>query len=116
VRDTCPSSCVGLKLICGCTQSVGYRQYSQLDGKLQQLGFTPSRAETSLFFYNCGRHKVFVLIYAHDINVVSSSSEAADALVSDLGKDFALKDLGNLHYFLGIEVNMSSKSLILTQE
>jgi hypothetical protein len=90
--------------------------YSRLGGKLQQLGFTPSRADTSLFFYNRGRYKVFVLIYIDDIIVVSSSSEAADALVRDLGKDFALKDLGNLHYFLGIEVNMSSKNLVLTQE
>jgi hypothetical protein len=88
--------------------------YSRLGGKLHELGFTPSRADTSLFFYNRGRHKVFVLIYVDDIIVASSSSKAADALVSDMGKDFALKDLGNLHYFLGIEVNRSSKSLILT--
>jgi len=25
-----------------------------------------------------------------------------DALLQDLEKDFAIKDLGNLHYFLGI--------------
>jgi hypothetical protein len=76
--------------------------YSRLGGKLHELGFTPSRADTSLFFYNRG------------IIVASSSSKAVDALVSDMGKDFALKDLGNLHYFLRIEVNRSSKSLILT--
>jgi hypothetical protein len=39
-----------------------------------------------------------------DIIVASSSQEATDALLRDLQRDFALKDLGDLHYFLGIEV------------
>ena len=40
--------------------------------------------------------------YVDDIFVVSSSNEAVDALLHDLGLDFALKDLGELHYFLDI--------------
>jgi hypothetical protein len=42
-------------------------------------------------------------VYVDDIIVVSSFTEATDALVRDLHKDFALKDLGNLHYFLGLK-------------
>jgi hypothetical protein len=34
-----------------------------------------------------------------------SSPKAVTALLHDLKKDFALKDLGDLHFFLGIEVN-----------
>jgi hypothetical protein len=52
-----------------------------MGGKLQQLGFTPLKVETSLFFYSHGRQKIFVLDYVDDIIVASSSSEAADALV-----------------------------------
>jgi hypothetical protein len=36
--------------------------------------------------------------------VTSSSQDAVDVLLAALKEDFALKDLGNLHYFLGIEV------------
>jgi hypothetical protein len=36
-------------------------------------------------------------------------------LLQDLKQDFSLKNLGNLHYFLGIEVNKKHDSLILTQ-
>jgi hypothetical protein len=90
--------------------------YSHLGGKLQQLGFTPLKTNTSLFFYNCGRHKIFVLIYVDGIIVASSSTKVDDALVRDLNEDFALKDLCDLHYFLGIEVTRSNKSLLLTQE
>jgi hypothetical protein len=38
------------------------------------------------------------------------------ALLHDLGLDFALKDLGSLHYFLGIEVNRVHDGIILSQE
>lgn len=36
---------------------------------------------------------MFMLIYVDDIILTSSSSEAVSALLADLGKDFALKDL-----------------------
>jgi hypothetical protein len=48
-----------------------------------------------------------MLIYVDDIIVVSSSIEAVVALLRDLKVSFALKDLGDLHYFLGIEVKKS---------
>jgi Reverse transcriptase (RNA-dependent DNA polymerase). len=51
-----------------------------------------------------------------DIIVASSTQKVTDALLSDLKQDFALKDLGDLHYFLGIEVNKVSDGILLTQE
>jgi histone deacetylase 1/2 len=56
------------------------------------------------------------LIYVDDIIVASSSQEATDALLSDLKKDFALKDLGDLHYVLGMEVKKVQSGIILTQD
>jgi len=35
---------------------------------------------------------------------------------SDLEKEFAMKNLGDLHYFLGIQVNRKKGELLLTQE
>ena len=57
-----------------------------------------------------------MLIYVDDIIVTSSSDAAISALLRDLNTDFALKDLGNLHYFLGIEVSKNSSGIILSQE
>jgi hypothetical protein len=59
---------------------------------------------------------MFILIYVDDIIVESSTKEAMIALLKDLKKDFSLKDLGELHYFLVIEVNKVQDGLILTQE
>jgi hypothetical protein len=56
------------------------------------------------------------LIYVDDIIVTSSSDQAISALLQDLSAEFALKDLGHLHIFLGIEVKKTSNGLILSQE
>jgi histone deacetylase 1/2 len=59
---------------------------------------------------------IFMLIYVDDIIVTGSSQEAIDALLRDLKQDFALKDLGDLHYFLGIEVIKDEGGIVLSQE
>jgi histone deacetylase 1/2 len=89
--------------------------YSRLSSKLHTLGFVPSKADTSLFLFRQSGVIVFLLIYVDDIIVTSSSDHAISALLKDLNKDFAIKDLGVLHYFLGIEVKTTSAGLVLTQ-
>lgn len=78
--------------------------YSKLSSKLQELGFVTSRADTSLFIYNHGV-VTYILIYVDDLIIACSSEQYADLLLRQLRLDFAIKDLGNLHYFLGIEVS-----------
>jgi hypothetical protein len=89
--------------------------YSRLSDKLQSLGFTPSQVDISLFHYRRGSVTMFLLVYIDDIIVVSSSSTAVGALLRDLKDDFALKDLGPLRYFLGIEVKHTSDGIHLSQ-
>lgn len=67
--------------------------------KLQSLRFRPSKDDISLFYFNKGGVTIFLLIYVDDIIVASSSQEATVALLKDLKSEFALKDLGELHYF-----------------
>jgi len=90
--------------------------YSRLSSKLCDLGFTPSKADTSLFLFNKSGITMFVLIYVDDIIVTSSSNHVISGLLQDLNKNFAIKDLGDFHYFLGIEVTKTQNGLLLTQE
>jgi hypothetical protein len=73
-------------------------------------------ADISLFIYHKGAITIYLLAYIDDIIITSSSPSAIDALLADLKSEFALKDLGVLHYFLVIEVKKQSGSLLLTQE
>jgi hypothetical protein len=56
-----------------------------------------------------------MLVYVDDIIVASPSQAAIDAMFNDLRSDFALKDLGQLHYFLGIEVQKVKDGIHLAQ-
>jgi histone deacetylase 1/2 len=58
---------------------------------------------------------MFVLIYVDDIIVASSSLEGTQRLLKTLKSDFVLKDLGDLHYFLGIEVTKLGDGILLSQ-
>jgi hypothetical protein len=90
--------------------------YSRLSLKLQELGFTPSKTGTSLFYYHKGKQTIFILVCVDDVIVASSSQDAVHALLRDLEKEFALKDLSDLHYFLGIEVQRSKDGLLMKQQ
>jgi histone deacetylase 1/2 len=57
-----------------------------------------------------------MLIYVDDIIVTSSSPEAVTTLLKDLRSEFALKDLGELNYCLGIEVAPIQGGIRLKQE
>lgn len=89
--------------------------FSRLSGALLQLRFQASKADVSLFIFNKGGIHMYILIYVDDIIIVSSSTLATDRLLDQLRKDFAVKDLGPLNYFLGIEVHHTSNGLVLTQ-
>jgi hypothetical protein len=88
--------------------------YLRLSTKLRELGFQASKTDTSLFFYSKKNVTMFVLIYVDDIIVASSMQDAMTALLQDLNKEFALKDLANLHYFLGIEINKVENGIVLS--
>jgi histone deacetylase 1/2 len=103
------------KALCGLKQALR-AWYSRLSAKLHERGFLPSKANTSLFLYQKSGVTIFVLIYVDDIIVTGSSDHAISTLLKNLTAHFAIKDLGNLHYFLGIEVKRTFDGLLLTQE
>jgi hypothetical protein len=74
--------------------------YARLSSKLIHLGFAASKGDMSLFFYKDKNMTMYVLVYVDDIIVISSSPDATAALLRNLDKEFALKDLEDLHSFL----------------
>ncbi|KAI9164725.1 hypothetical protein LWI28_000893 [Acer negundo] len=56
-----------------------------------------------------------MLIYIDDIVLTCNNEEFIQTLIKKLSSEFALKDLGELHCFLGIEVQHFSSSMTLSQ-
>ncbi|CAL8993966.1 unnamed protein product [Prunus brigantina] len=82
---------------------------------LEHLGFVASKADSSLFMYFHGSITIYLLIYVDDILVTGNSESHITQLILDLGRQFSMKDLGPLHYFLGMEVVRTSTGLYLSQ-
>jgi hypothetical protein len=89
--------------------------FSCLSNKLLDLGFHGSRSDSSLFIYKTTSLTMFILIYVDDIIITASKPESIDDLLLSLTHDFAVKDLGNLNFFLGIEVLSNPHGITLFQ-
>ncbi|KAK1649972.1 hypothetical protein QYE76_067777 [Lolium multiflorum] len=81
--------------------------HARLSSVLGTLGFSPSIADTSLFILQRPAITMYLLVYVDDIIVLSSSPSAIPRLIAELRSEFSVKDLGVLHYFLGIEDNVA---------
>ncbi|GKU90849.1 hypothetical protein SLEP1_g4793 [Rubroshorea leprosula] len=82
---------------------------------LLKLGFHCSQANSSLFVLHNGQDTALLLLYVDDIVLTASSSSLLQHIIENLSNKFALKDLGFLSYFLGIEVTLFSGGIFLSQ-
>jgi hypothetical protein len=90
--------------------------FSRLSARLIDLKFTSSKSDSSLFIYKAHVITILVLIYVDDIIITGSHSMAITRLINDLHSSFALKDLGRLNFFLGVEATWHQDGLHLSQQ
>ncbi|XP_070021949.1 uncharacterized mitochondrial protein AtMg00810-like [Nicotiana sylvestris] len=69
----------------------------------------------SYFSRKKGNSVVFVAVYMDDVILTSKDTEEILSLKKFLDKTFKIKDLGKLHYFLGIKVLYIAGGVLLTQ-
>ncbi|XP_038880375.1 uncharacterized mitochondrial protein AtMg00810-like [Benincasa hispida] len=58
---------------------------------------------------------IFLLVYVDDIIITSNNPKLIEQLIGTLAVQFALKDLGQLWYFLGIQVHYLESGLLINQ-
>ncbi|XP_071677013.1 uncharacterized mitochondrial protein AtMg00810-like [Lolium perenne] len=89
--------------------------YARLSAHLFQLGFTSSKADTSLFIFSRDGVQIYMLVYVDDIVIAGSTPGVVDRLVQSLSDSFPIKDLGPLDYFLGLKASFNSGGMTVTQ-
>ncbi|KAF5460182.1 hypothetical protein F2P56_020069 [Juglans regia] len=89
--------------------------YSKFSNALIVFGFQQSKADYSLFTRLHNGSFTAFLVYVNDIIVASSSLDSIDDLQSFLNNHFHIKCLGDLRFFLDIEVARSSKGISICQ-
>jgi histone deacetylase 1/2 len=82
---------------------------------ITSIGFTFSHSDTSLFVLQCTEDTTFLLLYIDDIVLTASSTQLLDRITTSLHSEFAMMDMGSLHYFLGIAVTRDSSGMHLSQ-
>lgn len=90
--------------------------FTKLSTTVHKLGFKHARSDHSLFVRKSAHSLIYLLVYVDDIIITGSHNSEVQHVILCLNKEFALKDLGNLHYFLGIQVQNTHKGgLLLSQ-
>ncbi|KAJ9693227.1 hypothetical protein PVL29_012112 [Vitis rotundifolia] len=89
--------------------------YTKLSTYLLHLGFVTSKNDSSLIICHSSHGLLLVLVYVDDIIVTGSHSTQVTHLIQQLHHQFSLKDLGSLHYFLGLEVHRTPTGIHLSQ-
>ncbi|CAN1323872.1 Retrovirus-related Pol polyprotein from transposon TNT 1-94 [Linum perenne] len=80
-----------------------------------QSGFVQSLNDPSLFTKTSSTGITVLLIYVDDMIISGSDPAGIAALRQVLQDNFKMKELGDLSYFLGLEVTRSTRGILLTQ-
>ncbi|KAM1049049.1 hypothetical protein ACFX2C_028192 [Malus domestica] len=80
---------------------------------LLSLGFKSSFAYPSLFVKHDGKSIIMLLLNVDDIILTGDNDKCIQTVVSQLTKEFDMKDLGLLHYFLGLQIDYQSRGMFV---
>ena len=65
------------------------------------MGFAASKFDSSSFIRNGSKGPVCIFLYVDDLVITDPDLTAISKVKSQLSEAFEMKDLGDLHYFLG---------------
>uniref|UniRef100_A0A1S3ZHA5 Uncharacterized mitochondrial protein AtMg00810-like n=1 Tax=Nicotiana tabacum TaxID=4097 RepID=A0A1S3ZHA5_TOBAC len=74
-----------------------------------------SKCDHLVFYRKSVADTILLVVYVDDIVIIGSDYAGISSLKSFLHTRFHTKDLGQLKYFLGVEVNRSKKGILLSQ-
>ena len=82
---------------------------------LLSLGFESSYADSSLFVKHVGSEVIILLLYVDDIILTGSCDDLVQSVITQLTQEFDMKDLGLLHFFLGLQIDYKPHGLFVHQ-
>ena len=77
--------------------------YTRIDSYFTGLGFTKSEADASMY-HIVVEVKLFIIVLYVDDLILTGDEQLIHSCKEDLSSEFKMKDMGLLHYFLGLEI------------
>jgi hypothetical protein len=88
--------------------------YEKMDGFLMSLGFNKSIVDPNLYYHIDDNECLTLLLYVDDLFLIGSERLIVECKQA-LSAKFEMKDLGLMHYFLGLEVWQRTDDIFLSQ-
>ncbi|KAK2983051.1 hypothetical protein RJ640_001868 [Escallonia rubra] len=82
---------------------------------MRAFGYHQNSSDHTLLLKKNQGEITTLIVYVDDMVVTGNGPEEREALQGYLSREFKMKDLGPLKYFLGIEVSRSNKGIFLSQ-
>ncbi|KAL5575115.1 hypothetical protein UlMin_016814 [Ulmus minor] len=79
------------------------------------FGYHQSNSDHTLFLKKQQGKITALIVYVDDMVVTGNDPEERKELQTHLSREFEMKDLGPLKYFLGIEVSRSREGIVISQ-
>lgn len=89
--------------------------FAKFSSTIHRFGFRSSPYDHALFIRRTSKGYVILLLYVDDMIITGDDLQEIQDLKRRLNKEFEMKDLGLLNYFLGLEVTSNSKGYFLSQ-
>ncbi|XP_057999139.1 uncharacterized mitochondrial protein AtMg00810-like [Hevea brasiliensis] len=90
--------------------------YNRVDDHLQGLGFKESLSESTLYVRKSNFDIVIISLYVDDLLVPGSNLELIEEFKIEMKKEFEMTDLGEMSYFLGIQIQQSQNAVLICQK
>lgn len=89
--------------------------FGRFTKSMKAFGYRQSNSDHTLFIKRKASKLTALIVYVDDMVVTGSDTEEIEALKKYLSQEFEMKDLGQLKYFLGIEVARSIQGISMSQ-
>ena len=84
---------------------------------MKEFGYKQSQGDHTLFIkHSVAGGVTALLVYVDDIIVTGNDEREKHDVKQRLAKEFEIKELGKLKYFLGIEVAYSTQGIFISQQ
>jgi hypothetical protein len=88
--------------------------YEKMDAFLMSLGFSKSVDDPNLYYHIVGNECLILVLYVDDLFLTGLERLIVECKQALTAK-FEMKDLGMMHYFLGLEVWQRTNEIFLSQ-
>lgn len=92
------------------------RWFTKLNFTLVGLGYQQSKIDYSLFLNKSSTSITIIVVYVDDILITGLDQREFQHVKHHHDSYFGIKDLGKLHYFLGLEVSYLPEGIVLSQK